>query len=139
MANYEGKTRTNYFRVKDEEYFKNVISYMGATTGTVEYWTKQEDNQTYYAFGCTRSLLGIYKIEKEDFDFDEAINLLQSLVHEEDAIIMLEVGYRNLEFVDACSTIITSNSIDYLNLMHSSIEKAKELLNNKDYEPECSY
>lgn len=163
MANYYGNTRTNYFRVKNEKEFKEIIDLIQVSEDEIEYWTEEKNGETYYAFGVHDSILGVCEcpycnscegceFDKEErneecsscdcdgeYDYDKMCELLQTIVHPEDAIIIVESGYEKLRYVGANSTIITSKKIVHKDIWTDSINTAKTMLNNKDYQTTCSY
>ena len=44
MANYYASTRTNYFRVKDEEEFRKFMAHVSGTEDRVELWEEKDNN-----------------------------------------------------------------------------------------------
>lgn len=163
MANYYGNTRTNYFRVRDEKAFKEVMESIVAYEDSVEYWEKEIDGETYYAFGAHDSIAGVCECahcnsckgcENEELDSNEECTqcecegeynyeamtkALQKVVHPEDAIIIVESGYEKLRYITGESTVITAEDVEYINIWGESISKARGMLDNKDYDTECSY
>ncbi|MBQ3422459.1 MAG: hypothetical protein IJH34_12535 [Romboutsia sp.] len=159
MANYYGNTRTNYFRVIDEKEFINIVeSKMRAYEDTIEYWTKQSNNETYYAFGVYDEILGVCECEycknienrvEEDEDdelecdaeysYDKMCELLQKVVHPEDAIIITSTGHEKLRYIIGNSTIITNTQIKHIDLWDEASKQAKLMLNNDNYEFDCCY
>ena len=157
MANYYGNTRTNYFRVRDEKAFKEVMESIVAYEDSVEYWEKEIDGETYYAFGAHDSIAGVCECahcnsckdcENEElesneectqcecegeYSYEAMTKALQKVVHPEDAIIITSVGNEKLRYVGGCSTIITKEEIKHVDLWSSSIESAREILKNDKY------
>lgn len=156
MANYYGDTRTNYFRVTDKDGYDKIIKSIVCNEDSIHFWTREIDGESYYAFGAHDDISGICECEhceevaqgKVEFDVDECLSelnydkmcdLLQTVVHPEDAIIITSVGKEKLNYVCGYSTIITKNGIVHKDLWREAMEEAKNLLDNKDYNTTYSY
>ena len=133
MANYYGFTRTNYFRIKNEEAFKEYINTLATTDGDFELWTKEDNNETYYAFGGNGSL---YSIENDEEDIYQK---LSEYVHQHDAIIITEVGYEKLRYLTGVSMVITQKGYEVVDLYDASLNKAKQLLSDETYKTNFAY
>ena len=142
MANYVGCVRTNYFRVKDMDAFKDIVSRI-ASEDKVSLFVNEE-NPELVGFGSLSSIMGIYPEkydEDEDIDFctDELAAELQKVVAEDDAIIMTEVGNEKLRYVSGGAYIITSREIQYLDLKSIATHTAREMLQNPTWNTEHNY
>lgn len=58
MANYVCATRTNYFRVKDEEEFRKLMSRVHGEDA-VDLWEKTVNDEKLFAFGCYGLINGL--------------------------------------------------------------------------------
>ena len=163
MANCYGNTRTNYFRVADEEKFEEIISSVVCCEDTLEVWYKTVDGIKEYAFGANDSIAGIcecsycnscnnceYKeLENNEecntcdcegeYNYDKMCELLQTVVHPEDAIIIVETAHEKLRYVGASSTVITSKEIKHIDIWQESMEAVKNMLDKKEYTPVYTY
>ncbi len=141
MANYYGFTRTNYFAVKDEERFRQVVASCQASEENPEVWEEAVDGQTLFAFGCYGSLSGLPCGDEEDYECDLGAfhNALQQVVADGHAIIITEVGYEKLRYLVGDCTVITSQEIAYTNLSDIGLAKARQLLKNPQYNPVMEY
>ena len=101
MANYYGFTRTNYFAVKDEEKFRQVVASCQASEENPKVWEEAVDGQTLFAFGCYGSLSGLPCGDEEDYECDLGAfhSALQQVVADGHAIIITEVGYEKLRYL----------------------------------------
>ena len=144
MSNYKAYVKTNYFKVKDEKKFKKIINSIECQEVKVKYFEKEINFEKYYAFRANSEILGICNcfnnnseyIHKCTYSYKNMIKLLQGVVSEDDAIILLEIGNEDTEIIDAYSTVITSNSVKNINLWELSIDKSKEMLKNERYTTE---
>jgi len=141
LANYYGFTRTNYFAVKDEERFRQVVASCQASEEAPEVWEKATEGQTLLAFGCYGSLSGFLCEDEEDCecDLDAFHNALQQVVADGHAIIITEVGYEKLRYLVGDCTVITSQEIDYTNLRDVGLTKAQQFLKDPQYQPSMEY
>ena len=111
MATYNGFTRTNYFSVTDEDMLRDIVDRI--------VWDNDdgffEDRGGKFAFGSYGSVCGLRNAESEnDSDSDEAYDddcddeyeadavyeALQSIVAPDDAIIITEIGYEKLRYLE---------------------------------------
>lgn len=140
MANYYAYTRTNYFGVKDEEKFRNIISSL-VGENTFRVWKKDVDGKQKFGFGSECNILGKINPSAEDEEYysDEWIQDLQAIVDEDDAIIITEVGYEKLCYLVGGVIVITSNSVTYGNIESLGLSLARDALKNPKFETQMHY
>lgn len=131
MASYLCAIRTNYFRVTEEEKFKNLIDEF--LSGSCEVFTRTDVN--------SNKLVGFGSDENINWPEDETgfVSGLQECLAEDDSIIVLEVGHEKLRYLVGTATIITRSSIETIDLTSLAISKAAEMLGNPDYTTCCEY
>lgn len=131
MASYVCAIRTNYFRVTEEEKFKNLIDEF--LSGSCEVFTRTDVN--------SNKLVGFGSDENINWSEDETgfVSGLQECLAEDDSIIVLEVGHEKLRYLVGAATIITRSSIETIDLTSLAISKAAEMLGNPDYTTCCEY
>lgn len=140
MANYYGATRTNYFKVTDMEKFKEILQNTYITED--ENLTFIEDGDGKVGFYCQGSIVGMYKIDDngdEEADFDLFLSKLQEILVEDDAILITEIGREKMCYFVGNTLVITKNKIDSVDLGRNSIELAKEILGNPDWDTKNAY
>lgn len=146
MANYYCTTRTNYFHVKDEQKFRDVIAKVECDEDQLEVW-KEPDGT--FGFGAYASILG-FPVQVEgvsekdaqycqDYDYEEFANALAECVADDDAIIITEVGNEKMRYVNGHAVVITSKEIRNINLEAQAIIAAQDMLNNKKWNTEMHY
>lgn len=146
MANYCCTIRTNYFHVKDEQKFRDLMDRVYGGEDSVDLWeSKDKDGNTVFGFGIYGGIAGV-RNAKEDYDedvdetaYDEFIDGLQECVADDDAIIILESGNEKLRYVVGSATIITSKHYEYISITHTATRKAAELLKNPEWTTQCDY
>lgn len=142
MANYECAVRTNYFHVKDEIAFKELMGKVVCSEDGLDIFErKDEKGMTMYGFGCYSSIMGIDTEgeDKDEYSYDKFIDELQKNVEPSDAIIIFEAGHEKLRSIGLYADIITSEGYNMLNLEHMAVESAKNMLKNPDWETRYTY
>lgn len=146
MANYCCAYRTNYFKVKDNEKFKEFMTHVYAEDLEV-FHKKDENGNELYGFGGYGGISGYFNNENEYEDSDEAwdnaydnfIDGLAKQVAEDDAILLFEVGNEKLRYVVGSVVVITSKAYAYRDITDVGVEIAKQMLNNPNYNTQCTY
>lgn len=145
MSTYIGTVRTNYFHVKNEEAFQNIMEKTYAEFDEIHLYSKTDDTgKRIFAFGSYGSILGFEDEEDSDknhkkYDLDGFLSALQECVAEDDAVILYEVGYEKLSYVVGEAVVITSNQVEHINLENLAVEKAVKMLGNPYWTTENSY
>ena len=147
MANYEAVSRTNYFRVTDEEKYNELFKNLVGDEGEVYDFTKTENGVTLHAFGSYGPI--DYKKptqnnseeddEDYDYDFDGFLAELQKILPEDEAFIYMESGYEKLRYITSFSIVVTKNDIASVDIRSAALEIAKRLLNDKKFDTQMEY
>ncbi len=146
MANYLCSVRTNYFRVKDEEAFREFMGRVYGSEDNIDLWEETDDaGRKLFGFGCYGGISGVIAAkedEDEDADetsYDEFISRLQKYVADDDAIIIFEVGNEKLKYLVGHALIITSKEIENISLKLMATQLAAGLLENDNWQTQCEY
>ena len=145
MANYCATTRTNYFRVTDEDMFCEIIDNMTTGEGGVEPFAEKTDGEKLYGFGCYGSISGLNRYDAdgeaddEEPDYDRMIDELQAVVHPDDAIIIMEAVSEKLRYLTGFCTVITRDKVQTIDMNKQAVELAREMLGNPDYKTKMEY
>lgn len=144
MADYICAVRTNYFRVKDEEKFREFASKIHSVDNDFEIWEKKDVNgKTMFGFGCCSRLIGVIPegdyTEDPDDSYCEFIAGLQENVAEDDAVIIYEVGREKLRYLGGYARVITSKEHKFLNISEFAVKQARSMLNNQEWSTQSSY
>lgn len=135
MANYECSSRTNYFRVTDEERYNELFENLVSNDEVYDF-TKEENGAVLHGFGSYGSIdyfLG--DSEDEDCSFDDFLCELQKILPDNEAFIYLEAGHEKLSYVTGYAIVCTNKNIKHINLDTYVIELAKSMLGT-DFETE---
>lgn len=133
MANYVGYTRTNYFRVNDEQKFVSILSKCYTCEGEeLEEMAINTDEGRKVGFYCEDSLLGYAENpEDTDYNLDAFYQDLQSLLPDDDAILITEVGKEKMRYLVGRITVLTKNNIQCKSLDSLGKEMARKTLGEK--------
>lgn len=145
MADYIGAVRTNYFHVKDEEAFTDLMSRVYGDEGEVSLWTGVDDEgEIVFAFGSYGGIDGVRNededaVKYDEFDYDGFLKQLQKCVADDDAVIILNAGREGLRYVIGMATIVTTNSCQHIDMTYLAIDRAKQMLGNPEWNTNCEY
>lgn len=136
MADYLATTRTNYFRVTDEERYQELFEHL-MSDGDIEDLTKEHDGVLYHGFGAYGSI-DYQETGESDCDFDFFLHELQKILPDDEAFIYIESGHEKLRYVDGCSFVVTSKEVRAECLTSWTKDTVKELLGEDNTVTECS-
>ena len=153
MADYYGKTRTNYFSVTDEEKFRQIIASCGASDDIVIIDQKQQDGSMKYGFYCDGSINGLpdrdddagntedYCEDDDDLDYsyDAFCEALQKILPDNDAIMITEIGSEKMRYLTGCCIVITSADFKCIDIGSEALKLAKTMLKNPDFTTQNEY
>ena len=146
MANYCCTIRTNYFHVKDEDKFRDLMSRVYGCEDNVDLWEeKDSDGKAVFGFGVYGGIAGLRNAQADedddadDAEYDEFIDRLQECVADDDAIIIIEAGNERMRYVVGSAAIITSKEYHYMDISDLATRKAAEMLGNTDWKTKCCY
>lgn len=139
MANYTCTVTTNWFKVKDEQQFRNLMSRVYTPEDTIEVAEDKYDGQKRFSFCCYSTIDGLRNAITDDDDediecsYDEFIDGLQACVADDDAIVIFEAGHEKLRYVTGICEVITSKDYKYANLNDLASEFARSMLGNPEF------
>ncbi len=157
MSNYYGKCRTNYFAVTDAEKFKALMAVCVAGDKVEVYEEQQEKGITRYCLLCDGIISGLpYKLvegepvitlnmeeTEEDLDNDISSSLfhkaLQDVLADGEAVIITEIGWEKMCYLQGVSLIITKTECKGVDLRDKSLELAREVLGDPEYTTKMEY
>lgn len=148
MANYYAATRTNYFRVKDADEFREFMSHVYGTEDRIELWEKKDmEDQLVFGFGTNSSIAGFRDCSSDmdedeandECDYDAFVEKLQTFVADDDAIIIFESGHEKLRYVTGTALVITSDCYGYLDIADLAVKHAAAMLKDPQWNTTCSY
>lgn len=136
MANYTAASRTNYFRVTDEDKYSELFSNL-TSEDIINDFTETKDGIIYHAFGCYGSIT-YEDYETDDCSLERFLLELQKILPEDEAFMLFESGHENLRYVIGYSVVCTKKTIKYFNIIDESIKIATQVLSN-DFETQVDY
>ena len=138
MANYIAVSRTNYFRVTDEEKYKELFEMLSSEDNIEDFTEKGTDGIIRHGFG-TYGDIEYYDEEQDEYDFDEWLSRLQKILPDDEAFILESSGHEKLRYVTGWVVVVTSKTIVSMNCDTWAQKKAKELLGNDNFETKTAY
>ncbi len=138
MANYECASRTNYFRVTDDERFNQRIA--GKLTSDdgndVSVWSRTEDEVKKYAFGAYGEILyeGIPLTDSEEF-----LTEMQEILPDGEAFVLEEVGHEKLRYLSNMAYVITKYDSACIDLDAFIRRKVREIVQDDTYQCVLDY
>ena len=154
MADYSGYTRTNYFKVTNEDALFKLIDECGSKDPRgIEIWTFQdEDGSKLYAFASESDLLGLPIVNDDnnrseeddcvhelDFDYDDFIRELQKLLPDGEAVLITNIGKEKLCYLHGDMHVVTNKQTVRKSLHSIGIETARTLLDNAKWDTKNEY
>lgn len=118
--NYYGKMRTNWFKVTDKEMLAEYVSELEGEGLCIR--VRSSDN--LFCITCNGELY----YDGRSVNDSGFYNLMQKIIAEDDAMIVMEIGSEGTRYFVAYADIITRNSITYVNLEESVTFKVREIL-----------
>lgn len=140
MSNYNAATRTNYFRVTDEEKYKELFNHLVSEDDVYDF-SKEKDGILYHGFGSYGSIDYISPEsddEDPDYDFDQFLEELQKILPKDEAFIYMESGHEKLRYVNGFALICTKDEIRSVDLSVYVLREAKKMLGN-EFETQIEY
>jgi hypothetical protein len=142
MANYMGTSRTNYFRVTDEDKYQELFKNLRSTEDDIHDFTTDNNGVIYHGFGSYSSIDYVVSVDDEyddeEYDFDAFLHELQKILPDDEAFMYFESGYEKLRYVGGYVLVCTNKEIRSTSLDHWAIEQAKQLLGD-DFTTQTSY
>lgn len=142
MANYYAYSRTNYFRVTDEEKWNELFSNLIGDEDGVKDFSEERNGIKYHGFGCCGSVDFIVSspdAEYLEYDFDFFLSELQKILPEDEAFIYTEVGHQKLCYLTGYAIVVTKDKSETIDINDASIKLARKMLNNKDFNTRLEY
>ena len=140
MANYICTFRTNYFGIKDKEFFDKFIATAKEQSEDINVY--ERDGK--YMIGGYGSPVLFGDPDNEfvaDLPEDENMffEMLQKCVADDDAVIYKEAGYENLRYIILEACVITSEAMEFLDVDLQLLDIASKLLENENWQTRLDY
>lgn len=151
MANYCGLTRTNYFRVRDVDKFKDIIRRIQCHEGeSLTIMEETINNVPHYGFYVEGVINGLIPtdddayIPEDEYDEPEAdrdymLRELSKVIDPEDAILIMEIGNEKMRYLIGYADVITAKGCTAVNLSMEAIVKARKILGNPSWITRTDY
>lgn len=137
MANYYETARTNYFRVTNEERYKELFNKLLSEDDIVDFTFTDKEGITWHGFGSYGCI--DYKVSEDDFNREVFFKEMQTILPDNEALIFMASGYEKLRYVTGYSVIVTNKDIQYVDIINDAISKARMMLNNPEWDTKPDY
>lgn len=145
MSNYSCVSRTNYFRVTDEERYKELFAGLSSEDKIDDFTYKDEEGVVWHGFGSYGSISWSDGEETDGSDEDDEQDIndfayeLQKILPEGEAFVLFEGGHEKLRYVTGTALVVTKNRTEFLDLRNKAVEIAREMLGDKKWCTKCEY
>ena len=141
MANTNTITRTNYFRVTDEEKYQKLFEQL-SSEDTIHDFTETVNGTVLHGFG-SYTFIFYYPsdeyVDENGYSLDGFLEQLQKILPEGDAVIIKEISWEKLRFVDGGYYVITSNEYRYVSMDDAALAAAREMLSDETWTTQIDY
>lgn len=128
MANYIGVSRTNYFRVTDEERYQMLYQKLsGGESELYDFSCTDDAGVLWHGFGAYDSV-DFYPDGKECPAWDIYLLELQKILPEDEAFIYLESGHEKLRDVCGFVWVCTKKEIRFMSLSQWALDASRDIL-----------
>lgn len=139
MANWYGASRTNYFRVTDEEKYEELIGRLSCED-EIHDFSYEKDGEIWHGFGAYDSISFLADEDDEEwYHIDYFVDELSEILNENDVFICMCSGHEKLRYVTGEVIVATKTEKTYLDMETYAVEKAKELMNDSNFTTRVCY
>lgn len=138
MANYYETTRTNYFKVTDEDRYKELFGNLCSEDEIHDFTKIDKDGAVWHGFGSYGTI--DYRLKDEDdWDMDTFFKELQKILPDGEAFIMMGSGYEKLRYVTGWCVVVTNKEIRSTNIQTEALNSARAMLNDSKWNTRMEY
>ena len=131
MANYGCASRTNYFRVTDEEKYQELFSGLCAEDTIQDFTVVDENGSLLHGVGCYGSPFCEDPNGEAEDGFDGFVDVLRKILPEDEAFIYLESGNEKLRYLIGIYITATRDEVRSGDIAELAQEAAKEMLGDE--------
>lgn len=137
MANYMATFRTNYFRVTDENKYKELFEKLSGEDVVQDFSYTDDNGNILHGFGCY-GCIGYYN-EDEEYDLDLFFEELQEILPDDDAMIWIKAEYEKLRYVIGSAIVVTKDDIQSMDINTWAVHTARKMLKNENFKTKLEY
>ena len=142
MANAVYWTRTNYFRVTDEERYQYLLAGIEKACGEVEDACQERHGIKYHAF-LVEDDLDYLETDSDpepgEYNVDYLLDEFQKIIPPDEALLIKTIGHEKFCYLIGSVYIVTTQNIEYVEIGDAGKEKAREMLGNPNWDTEQNY
>ena len=136
MANYIANSRTNYFKVTDENEYNNIIKNL-ISNSEIEFMKKKIDGEIHYGF-ASYGWFDYKNPKTNEYNFDEFLKKIQKILPDNEVFVYMESGHEKLRYITGLAIICTNKEIRQMSLQEWILSQTKELT-GRDIEDKLNY
>jgi len=137
MADYCGATRSNYFKVTDEDALSELLSSSRCEDKKIVLFEREVDGEKTFSFGCSGGIEGVDDNDDDLDVFEDRFNVfvsrLQAIIPAGEVITIIEAGYNGIQDVGGSAVVVTKDACSYIGLRDKAERAAQEMLGNPKY------
>lgn len=144
MANYIAKSRTNWFRVTDEEQFQKLCAELVGGEDAIEFCEEGDDEGLWHMFYCHDTISCYPKDvrfeedvaidpetgeEADTFPIDGWIEDLRKVLHPNDPFAYFEIGSEKMRYLVGYAFLATRETpVECIDIQNWVLERSREIL-----------
>ena len=142
MANYNTKTRTNYFTVTDEDRYTELFG-MLHSEDYIEDFTETKDEKILHGFGSYGDIdcypYGYEEDGDNESDYDYFLKEIQKILPENEVFAITTIGNEKLCCVDAFVCMVSKDDIKSMDTNTWIEQTAKEMTHIPEFTTKYTY
>lgn len=134
MANWYGQTRTNYFKVKDEERYQELYGRLMGEEAVEDFTVKKSDGEHWHAFGSYSDICFYERGEDGTIDYDnDQVDMytfykeIAKILQDDSVFVITCTGAEKLRYLTGyCAVVFPDGTIVEETLDGFAIKTVKE-------------
>lgn len=138
MANWYGITRTNYFRVNDEEKYQALFNRLQSNE-PIHDFTRVDNGKIWHGFGSYDDIYFLREDETHSDDFDKFLKEISKLLTLDSVFVITCIGNEKLRYLTGyCNVVFPNGKIVSDDLSLFAHKTVKDYF-GQDYELHLDY
>lgn len=141
MANWYGASRTNYFKVTDEQRYQELFNRLKGGESEIEDFTKTVQGETWHGFGTYSDIYYQENEEDEDdcYNMAKFAQLISEILDPKSVFVFTCVGNEKLRYLTGCCIMSFPNGRILIDDVNEFAQKAAEQFFGNNYELDLYY
>lgn len=141
MANWYGASRTNYFKVKDEQRYQELFNRLKGEENEISDFTKIVEGETWHGFGT----YGDIYYQENETDEDDCFNmemfaqLISEILDPKSVFVYTCIGNEKLRYLTGYCIVSFPNGRILINDVNKFAQKVAQQFYGSDYNLDLYY